>query len=284
MTAATSASRAHPLPAGGTIPPMGLGTWMMGERADSRAAEVAALQAGLDLGLTLIDTAEMYASGAAEAVVGEAIRGRRDTVFLVSKVLPQNASRRGTIQACERSLKRLGTDFIDLYLLHWDGPHLWADTRAAFADLVRAGKIRHWGVSNFDPAQMRGVWDGPAGADCATDQVLYNLDRRGIEWDLLPEARRRAMPVMAYSPLEQARLLRHDALVRAGRELGTSAAAVALAWLLAQPGVIPIPKSSSVERVQEFRTALDLTLPGEITDRLDRAFPPPRAATPLAVL
>ena len=195
------------LPGGELVPVLGQGTWGMGEDPASRGAEVAALRRGLDLGLTLIDTAEMYAEGGAEEVVGEAIGGRRDEVFLVSKVYPHNASAAGTVAACERSLRRLGTDRIDLYLLHWRGAHPLAETVAAFERLQRAGKIRHWGVSNLDADDMDELTAVPGGAACATDQVLYNPSRRGLEWDLLPWCRERGIPVMAYSPIEQGRLL-----------------------------------------------------------------------------
>ena len=194
------------LPSGETVPALGQGTWNMGERREARKAEIAALQAGLDLGLTLIDTAEMYAEGGAEEVVGEALAGRREQAFVVSKVYPHNASRTGAIAACERSLKRLKTDRIDLYLLHWRGEHPLAETVAAFKALQSAGKIRHWGVSNLDVSDMQELWRVPDGKACATNQLLYNLSRRGIEWDLLPWLRERKVPVMAYSPVEQARL------------------------------------------------------------------------------
>lgn len=212
------------LPSGEQVPALGQGTWYMGEDRSARKAEIAALQLGLDLGLKLIDTAEMYAEGGAEEVVGEAIAGRRDEVFLVSKVYPHNASRLGVAAACERSLKRLKTDRIDLYLLHWRGSIPLAETVAGFEALQRAGKIRHWGVSNLDLDDMRELAAVPGGGACAANQLLYNLSRRGIEWDLLPWLRERGMPVMAYSPIEQARLLRHQGLQDFARRHGMTPA------------------------------------------------------------
>lgn len=272
------------LPSGETIPALGQGTWAMAERPARRAAEIAALRLGLDLGLSLIDTAEMYADGAAESLVAEAIAGRRDEVFLVSKVLPQNATRRGTLAACERSLKRLRTDRIDLYLLHWRGSVPLAETLAAFAELRRAGKIRHWGVSNLDINDMAELTGHAGGEACATNQLLYNLTRRGIEHDLLPWCRQRRMPVMAYSPIEQGRLLKHKSLAAIAARHGASPAQVALAWLTRQDGVIAIPKAGSVEHVREDRAALDVTLSPQDLTELDHAFPPPRGPRPLEML
>jgi diketogulonate reductase-like aldo/keto reductase len=256
----------------------------MGEDARRRVEEVAALQLGLDLGLTLIDTAEMYADGGAEDVVGEAVAGRRDEVFLVSKVLPQNASRRGTVAACERSLKRLGTDRLDLYLLHWRGRHPLAETLAAFETLLSAGKVRNWGVSNFDVADMEELLQLRGGAGVATNQVLYNLTRRGIEYDLIPWCRERNVPIMAYSPIEQGRLLDHAELRRVAGQRGATPAQAALAWLLQHEGVIVIPKSSSTAHVRENRGSLDIGLTGEDLAALDRAFPAPRRKQPLELL
>ncbi|HYH39642.1 MAG TPA: aldo/keto reductase [Azospirillum sp.] len=272
------------LPSGETVPVLGQGTWFMGEDDRGRGAEADALRLGLDLGLTLIDTAEMYADGGAEEVVGDALAGRRDGVFLVSKVLPQNASRRGTIAACERSLRRMGTDRIDLYLLHWRGRHPLDETVAAFEDLQAAGKIRHWGVSNLDPRDMEELAGVPGGEACATDQVLYNLTRRGIEFDLQPWCRRRGIPIMAYSPIEQGRMLNHPELRRVAGRHGATPAQVGLAWLLRQEGVIAIPKASSPGHVRENRAALDLRLTEQDLADLDRAFPPPRRAQPLEML
>jgi diketogulonate reductase-like aldo/keto reductase len=279
MTIATT-----PLASGEAIPVLGQGTWHMGERAGRRADEVAALRLGLDLGLTLIDTAEMYAEGEAERVVGEAIAGQRDGVFLVSKVMPQNASRAGTVAACEASLKRLGTDRIDLYLLHWPGSVPLADTLDGFERLVAAGKIRHWGVSNFDVADMEALHADPRGAAVATNQVLYNLSRRGIEFDLKPLCEDRGIPVMAYSPIEQGRILGAPVLAAVAARHETSPAAIALAWILRQPGLVAIPKSGSAAHLRENRAALDITLTAADLAELDRAFPAPRGAQPLAML
>jgi aldehyde reductase len=272
------------LPSGEQVPALGQGSWYMGEDRGARKAEVAALQLGLDLGLTLIDTAEMYAEGGAEEVVGEAIAGRRDEVFLVSKVYPHNASRLGVAAACERSLKRLKTDRIDLYLLHWRGQHPLAETVAGFEALQRAGKIRHWGVSNLDLDDMRELASVPGGGACAANQLLYNLGRRGIEWDLLPWLRERGMPVMAYSPIEQARLLRHKGLQDFARRHGMTPAQAALAWLLGQEGVMAIPKSASVAHVRENAAARDLGLDAAQRAELDRLFAPPTGPSALEML
>jgi aldehyde reductase len=272
------------LPSGEQVPALGQGSWYMGEDRSARKAEVAALQLGLDLGLTLIDTAEMYAEGGAEDVVGEAIVGRRDEVFLVSKVYPHNASRQGVVAACERSLKRLKTDRIDLYLLHWRGPHPLAETVAGFEALQRAGKIRHWGVSNLDLDDMHELAAVTGGDACAANQLLYNLSRRGIEWDLLPWQRERGIPVMAYSPIEQARLLRHQGLQDFARRHGMTAAQAALAWLLGQEGVMAIPKSANLARVRENAAAGALALDPAQRAELDRLFPPPGGPAPLDML
>ncbi len=270
-----------PLPDGGRIPVLGLGTWIMGESRNRAAAETAALKLGLELGLTLIDTAEMYGNGGAEEVVRAAIAGkRRDELFLVSKVLPQNASRKGTIRSCEASLKRLGTDYLDLYLLHWRGSVPVTETVAAFEELKAAGKIRRWGVSNFDLAEMTAL-DGSA---VATNQVLYNLSRRGIEWELLPWCRERQIPIMAYSPLEQGRILANKTLLRLARARGVSAAQLALAWVLSRDGVIAIPKASHPDHVREIRAALDLAPGAEELAALDSAFPPPQGRGELEML
>jgi diketogulonate reductase-like aldo/keto reductase len=272
------------LPDGEAIPVLGQGTWRMGEDPGRRAAEVAALRRGLDLGLTLIDTAEMYGEGGAEKVVGEAIAGRRDEVFLVSKVYPHNASAQGTVAACERSLKRLGTDRLDLYLLHWRGGHPLAETVAAFERLRRDGKMRHWGVSNLDAGEMEELSGVAGGRRCATDQVLYNPSRRGIEWDLLPWCRERGMPVMAYSPIEQGRLATGGVLGEVGRRHGCGPFQVALAWVLAQAGVVAIPKAVRPEHVEANAKALGLELTAEDLAAIDREFPPPRRKAPLATL
>jgi diketogulonate reductase-like aldo/keto reductase len=256
----------------------------MAEDARHRKDEVAALRVGFDLGMTLVDTAEMYADGGAEALVGEAIAGRRDELFLISKVLPENATRPGTLAACEHSLQRLGTDRLDLYLLHWRGNVPLEETLDAFAALVDAGKIRYWGVSNFDVVDMielRGLADG---RNAATDQVLYNLTRRGIEYDLMPWCRNRNVPIMAYSPIEQGRLLDHEELKDVAVRHNAQPAQVALAWLLRQDGVVAIPKAANVAHVRENHAARALYLTREDLAALDRAFPAPTEATPLAML
>jgi diketogulonate reductase-like aldo/keto reductase len=272
------------LPSGELVPALGQGTWYMGEDRSVRKTEVATLQLGLDLGLTLIDTAEMYAEGGAEEVVGEALLGRRDEAFLVSKVYPHNASKQGVAAACERSLKRLKTGRIDLYLLHWRGAIPLAETVAGFEALQRAGKIRHWGVSNLDLDDMRELAAVPGGAACAANQLLYNLSRRGIEWDLLPWLRERGMPVMAYSPIEQARLLRHKGLQDFARRHGMTPAQAALAWLLGQQGVIAIPKSASAAHVRDNAAARDIVLDPAQRAELDRLFTPPRGPSALEML
>lgn len=272
------------LPSGEEVPALGLGTWRIGDNRSQRAEEIATLRLGLDLGLTLIDTAEMYGSGRSEELIGEAIAGRRDEVFLVSKVLPSNATRRSTIAACEQSLRYLKTDRIDLYLLHWPGSVPLQETLQGFEALMAAGKIRYWGVSNFDLADMEEVVSLPGGAAVATNQVLYNLSRRGIEWDLLPWLRERSIPVMAYSPIEQARLLRNARLNDFARRHGMTAAQVALAWLLRTDDVIVIPKTSHRERLRENVAALEHPLSAEQLAELDRLFPPPKGPTPLEIL
>lgn len=272
------------LPSGEEVPALGLGTWRIGDSRSQRAEEIATLRLGLDLGLTLIDTAEMYGSGRSEELIGEAIAGRRDEVFLVSKVLPSNATRRGTIAACEQSLRYLKTDRIDLYLLHWPGSVPLQETLQGFEALIAAGKIRYWGVSNFDLADMEEVVSLSGGAAVATNQVLYNLSRRGIEWDLLPWLRERSIPVMAYSPIEQARLLRNARLNDFARRHGMTAAQVALAWLLRTDDVIVIPKTSHRERLRENVAALEHPLSAEQLAELDRLFPPPKGPTPLEIL
>jgi diketogulonate reductase-like aldo/keto reductase len=255
----------------------------MGERPGRRRDEVAALRLGLDLGLTVIDTAEMYADGGAEEVVGEAIDGRRQQVFLVSKVLPQHATRAGTIQSCEHSLARLGTDYLDLYLLHWRGSVPLEATLAGFAALRDAGKIRSWGVSNFDLSDMQELMTLDAGGEVATNQVLYNLQRRGIERDLLPWSTSRRIPIMAYSPVEQGRMLAHRDLVRMAERLHVTPAQVAIAWVLDR-GVMTIPKMGSTAHVRENRAAANLQVGDEDLAVLDRVFPPPSRKVPLQTL
>jgi diketogulonate reductase-like aldo/keto reductase len=277
--------RAVALPDGTPVASLGQGTWHMGESAGTRGPEVAALRLGIDLGMTLIDTAEMYADGGAETVVAEAMAGQRDRVFVVSKVYPQNASRAGVVAACERSLRRLRTERIDLYLLHWRGAVKLAETVAGFDDLLRGGKIRYWGVSNLDTDDMDELAAVPGGAACATDQVLYNLQARGPEYDLLPWCAAHAMPVMAYSPVGQGgALLRHAALRRVGERHAATPAQVALAWTLLLPGIVSIPKASELSHVRDNAVAADLVLTALDTADLDAAFPPPRKKRSLEML
>ena len=271
----SSTIRTTTLRSGEAIAVLGQGTWKMGEDSRRRAGEVDALKLGIDLGITLIDTAEMYASGGAEEVVAEAIAGRRDETFLVSKVLPSNASRAGVQRACENSLKRLATDRIDLYLLHWPGSVPLAETVAAFEALKKAGKIRHWGVSNFDTDEMEELTELHSGGNVQTNQVLYNLVRRGLEFDLAPWSRQRGIPLMAYSPVEQGALARNARLDAVAARHNATPAQIALAWVMHQDGVIAIPKASSQDHVRQNFAALDIKLtPQDIAD-LDRGFPPP---------
>ena len=272
------------LPSGETVPALGQGTWNIGDSAATRAEEIATLRAGMDLGLTLIDTAEMYGEGRAEQLIAEALTGRRDEAFIVSKVYPHNASRQSAIAACERSLKRLKTDCIDLYLLHWRGSVPFAETIAVFEALQQAGKIRHFGVSNFDLADMQEWCNAPGGNACAANQLLYNLTRRGIEFDLLPWLRARRIPVMAYSPLEQARLLRDKKLAAFAQTHGITPAQAALAWLLSHDDVIVIPKVGHRDRVKENAAARDIMLSSAQLTELDRLFAPPCGPVPLAML
>ncbi len=270
------------LPDGSSMPVFGLGTWGMGEARQEAEAEVAALRAGLDLGIGLIDTAEMYGSGGAERVVGQAIAGRREQVYLVSKVLPSNAGRRQAVRACEESLKRLGTDRLDLYLLHWRSSVALEETIAAFEELKQAGKIRRWGVSNFDVDDMEEV--EAISPDCQTNQVLYNLTRRGIEFDLVGHCRARSMPIMAYSPIEQGALARNRTLEAMARDHQATPAQIALAWVLDKPGIIAIPKSSRPARIEENLGALAVKLSDADRRSLDAAFPPPRRKQMLEML
>ncbi len=273
-------------PSGRAVPALGQGTWNMGEDAAQAQREIAALQLGLDLGMTLIDTAEMYGEGGAEKVVGQAIAGRRDQVYLVSKVYPHNADGKGAVAACERSLKRLNVECLDLYLLHWPGAVPLEETLDTFMRLRQAGKIRDYGLSNFDTEGMQEAAGLPGGAAIATDQVLYNLGRRSIEWDLLPWCRQNQVPLMAYSPLEStgkehAALLANPALAALAGAHDATPAQIALAWVLHQEGVIAIPKASDPAHVRSNRAAADIVLSAQELAALDRAFPPPRAARPL---
>jgi diketogulonate reductase-like aldo/keto reductase len=274
------------LPDGERIPVLGIGTWNVGDDRHKRADEIASLRMAVDLGMTVVDTAEMYGNGASEAVIAEALATRRHEIFLVSKVLPQHATKRGTIAACEASLRRLKTDRLDLYLLHWRGSVPLADTVDAFEALVRDGKIRHWGVSNFDTGHIDELVALPddRGSRVAMNQVLYNLMRRGIEYDLLPWCRGRSIPTMAYSPLEQGRLLRKKTLQAVANRLRATPAQVALAWILRQPDVVAIPKTGHVDRVRENYGALSIKLAGEDLAELDWAFPPTARKVALEML
>lgn len=270
------------LPDGTSMPVFGLGTWMMGERADRLRQEVDTIRAGIAQGITLIDTAEMYGDGGSERMVGEAIAGKREGLFLVSKVLPHNASRQGTIAACERSLKNLGTDRLDLYLLHWRGRYPLAETVEAFERLKADGKIARWGVSNFDVDDMdelEAITD-----QCQANQVLYNCTRRGIEFDLLPDAQDKCMAIMAYSPIEQGRLAGNTAIDAIARRHNATPAQIALAFVLRHPGIVAIPKTSRPDRVAENLAALEIELTSEDLADIDRAFPPPRRKIPLEMI
>ncbi|MCU0950009.1 MAG: aldo/keto reductase [Burkholderiaceae bacterium] len=281
-----------PLPDGTAVPALGLGTWRMGETAagsPTRAAEVAAVRLALDLGYRLIDTAEMYGEGGAEEVVGAALRawigdgGRRDEVFVVSKVYPHNASRRGTPAACERSLARLGLDRVDLYLLHWRGQHPLRETVAAMEDLVAQDRIGHWGVSNFDTDDMAELWRAPRGDRCATNQIYYAASERGAEYDLLPWLRARNVPAMAYCPIDRGRLAQDAALQAIAARRGATATQAALAWVLRQPGVIAIPKAVRETHLRENFAAASLALDADDVAAVDRAHPPPTRKQPLAM-
>lgn len=272
------------LPSGERVPALGQGTWRMGEDRHRHAEEVAALKLGIDLGMTLIDTAEMYASGGAEEVTREAIAGRRDEIFLVSKVLPSNASHGGVMRACEASLRRLGTDRIDLYLLHWRGGTPLAETVGAFEALKRDGKIRHWGVSNFDTDDMEELAGIEGGDTVQVNQVLYNPGARGIEYDLMPWSEERGIPLMAYSPVNQGSLAEDRRLAAIAARHGATPAQIALAWVLRRKGVIAIPKAVEPEHVRRNRAALDIELDAADLAELDRAFPPPRRKQPLAMI
>jgi diketogulonate reductase-like aldo/keto reductase len=272
------------LPSSEPIPVLGQGTWGLGEDRQRRSEELAALRLGLDLGMTLIDTAEMYGNGAAERLVGAAIAGHRDEVFVVDKLLPANATRAGTVAACEGSLHRLGTDRIDMYLLHWRGPVPLEETVDAFIELVDRGLIRHWGVSNFDVADLVELTRLPGGRAVETDQVLYSLTRRGIEWDLLPLCRDAGLPIIAYAPLEHGRVPRQPVLAQVAARHGVTPVQVALAWVLRQDDVCAIPKASTPEHTRDNRDALELHLTEEDLAVLDQAFPPPTGPRPLEML
>ena len=272
------------LRSGAVVPVLGLGTWHLAEDPSRRAIEIAALRLGLDLGMNLVDTAEMYANGASEELVGEALADRRDDAYLVDKVLPSNATRRGTVSACERSLRRLDTDRLDLYLLHWRGYVPLTETVAGFTDLMDAGRIRSWGVSNFDLRDMQELVSVQNGARVVVNQVLYNLMRRGIEWDLLPWCRRNGVVVMAYSPIEQGRLLRHPILARIAARHEATPTQIALAWLIGQDSVVAIPRAGTPEHVRDNRAAAEVQLTEQDLAEIDRAFPPPDGPRPLEMI
>jgi diketogulonate reductase-like aldo/keto reductase len=276
---------------GARWPALGLGTWRYGEHASRRAAEVGALRVALEIGYRVIDTAEMYGDGGAETVVGEAVSGAlrdrlvdRDKLFIVTKVYPHNAGRSTMRIACEASLRRLRLDRIDLYLLHWRGDVPLTETVGAFEDLLADGRIARWGVSNFDTADLMELQALPGGRACAANQVYLSLSERSAEFDLLPWQRRHTMPMMAYSPIDQGALARHDVLSRIARRHGATPVQVALAALLALTGVMAIPKSSDAARLRENWGALSLHLTSEDRAELERAFPPPRKKRPLAML
>jgi len=272
------------LPSGERVPALGQGTWNVGDRKKDRQEEIAALRLGVDLGLSLIDTAEMYGDGRSEELIAEAIAELRDQVFLVSKVLPEHATRQGTVKACEGSLRRLKTNWIDLYLLHWREKVPLEETLAGFEMLVHDGKIRHWGVSNFDIADMEELVALPGGSAVTTNQVLYNLARRGIEYDLLPLCREREVPIMAYSPVDQGRLLRGQVLKKVAVRHGATSSQVALAWVFRHDDVIAIPKAGKSEHVRENHGALALQLSEQDLSELDEAFPPPSKRIPLEAI
>jgi diketogulonate reductase-like aldo/keto reductase len=272
------------LPGGEEVVALGQGTWRMGEDRGRRADEIAALRLGVELGMTLVDTAEMYGEGKTEELVGEALAAMREQLFLVSKVYPHNASRKGMAEACERSLRRLRTDRLDLYLLHWRGSIPLADTVAGFEALKKVGKIRRWGVSNFDTDDMEELFAVPGGNACAANQILYNLSRRGPEHDLMPWLAAHGVPVMAYSPIEQGRLPRSSALEEIAKKHRATPYQIALAWVLRRQDVIAIPKAATAEHVRENRKALDIALDEEDLAAIDRAFPPPKRKKPLEMI
>lgn len=267
----------HPL----LSPRMGLGTWQMGNSSNNRAQEVAALRRGIEMGITMIDTAEMYASGGAEEVTGEAVAGQRDNIYIVTKVMPSNASRRGTIDACEQSLKRLNTDYIDLYLLHWKSAHPLHETVEAFEALRQRGLIKDWGVSNFDTDDMQKLWRLENGAHCIANQVYYSLGARGIEFDLLPWQEEHGVGTMAYCPLDQGRIVNDECLQPIADKHNATRAQIALAYLMRDSMVVPIPKSSKPERVVENANARNIELDGADMETLNQLFPPPSHKVPL---
>jgi diketogulonate reductase-like aldo/keto reductase len=280
----TETTRATELPSGEKIPALGMGTWHLGQGRHPDLVEIEALRTGIELGMSLVDTAEMYGDGASERLIGRALAGRRDDVFLVSKVLPHHATYEGTILACEHSLARLGTDRLDLYLLHWRGGVPLEETVRAFEELKRRGLIRHWGVSNFDLPDIKELVELPAGRAFETDQVLYNLAHRGIEWNLLPWCQQAGVPVMAYSPIGQGRLIGDPVLRGIGARHRATSAQIALAWVIRHPGVCAIPEAGTPEHVRENAGALGVVLREDDAIELDAAFPPPPRPVPLDVL
>ena len=272
------------LPDATLLPRLGLGTWRMGERPEKRVAEIAALQEGLDLGMRVIDTAEMYADGGAEKVVAEAIRGRRHEAFVVSKFYPHHASRRTLARACEGSLRRMGIERIDLYLLHWRGDVPFEETVEVLGGLCSAGKIARWGVSNLDVADLQALVSCRGAGGLAINQVLYNLTRRGIEWDLLPWQRERRIPTMAYSPIQQGRLAAHPALGKIASRLEVTPAQLALAWAIRDADVMAVPKAASRAHVRENRAAASVALDAQALSLLDASFVPPRRRMPLEMI
>jgi diketogulonate reductase-like aldo/keto reductase len=282
MTA--TSPRTVTLPGGATVPRLGMGTWYLGEDPDGRDIQLSALRTGMEIGLTLIDTAEMYGDGAAEELVGKAVAGRRDDVFLVSKVLPHHATREGTVKACQASLRRLGTDHLDMYLLHWRGSVPLEETVAGFEQLVEAGLIGCWGVSNFDAPDMEQLVAVPGGDHVQTDQALYNLARRGPEYDLVPWCRELGMPLMVYSPVDHGRLLQQPAVRRMAADKEVTPAQLAIAWVLRLPDVFAVAKASTRAHVIENRAAMEIGFSQDELDQLDRIFPPPTAKAPLEVL
>lgn len=271
-------------PNGSTVPALGQGTWGMGEGRNPIDVEADSLRAGLDLGLKLIDTAEMYANGGSERVVGAAIQGRRDDAFIVSKVLPSHASAKGTIEACERSLRNLAIDTIDLYLLHWRSSYALDETVNAFEKLVEQGKIKAWGVSNFDVSDMEELEKIALKDHISADQILYNLSRRGTEFDLIPWCMKRNIPLMAYSPIEQGRILKNNNLQKLAKNLGIAPSILALAWVIHQQLMIAIPKTSSIAHLKENIKAADLKLDQNVLQALDQIFTPPTKKMPLEVI
>lgn len=267
-----------------TVCQLGQGTWNMGDDPSAKSEEIKTLRTGIDLGMRLIDTAEMYGNGRSELLVGEAIEKIREDVFLVSKVLPSNASSEGVVKACENSLRRLKTDYLDLYLLHWEGRYPLEETIVAFEKLKKSGKIKHWGVSNFDTDLMESLFDNQNGNLCATDQVLYNLSRRGPEFDLSPWCKKHHLPVMAYSPIEQSRLLSNEILARIAEKHNATASQIALAWILQNQHIIPIPKASTVEHVKDNFRSLEVQLTEEDNQMLDKVFPAPKRKVSLEMI